>query len=562
MSVDPLGATLGILGLAGTVLDLMQYGFVAKDREELVRLQADKLRMESALFHLWTENVFLNRSRDQPDDQVQVFSPMFCGVIEGILEKIRSLFSESQRLFAEDNGSTLVPLTGVQIGQGSNSSTRLYQYLSRQGVRPQNPIRWAVRDAQKFDQLVTDIAYFRQGLWSMLPPDQERLKAQILIQSIPNQGLVTDINVRSIENLAQPAQQSSTIDTNILELVPSTLRLRQQISHPGTQKRLIRDAKYKHPMPRSMKRWATEISSEMFDLSGQQILVEWISFGQEANVSEAELDVIEFSNLLYCLEVHPNVHFARCLGYVKDYHIDGLRFGLVLHLPVLQNPSQHLTLHEAITSVKRPLPELGCRFTLALSLAQSVFQLLSSGWFHKGICSHNVLLDPLAKAKGSDYINDLTGSVLVGFEFSRLNQRSKPSRRHIETQGWDLYRHPQAVSSKWYSEEYLQRGYMAEYDIYSLGVILAELGLWRTAESLESSAKSRQSVASSPWTDEDFAPDLLRRIQSELPGLVGIRFTEVVKWCLSVEPIDAVSVAERLTEMEEYVLAELTRLTR
>src|SRR6478736_8029882 len=80
MSIDPLGATLGVLGLAGTVLDLMQYGFVAKDREDEVRVQTDKLRLESVLFHLWTEDVFLNRSWDQPHDQVKVFLPRFCKI--------------------------------------------------------------------------------------------------------------------------------------------------------------------------------------------------------------------------------------------------------------------------------------------------------------------------------------------------------------------------------------------------------------------------------------------------------------------------------------------------
>ncbi|EXK79147.1 hypothetical protein FOQG_16222 [Fusarium oxysporum f. sp. raphani 54005] len=145
MPIDPLGTTLGVLGLAGTVLDLMQYGFVAEDREDQVRLHADKLRMESVLFHLWAENVFLNRSWNQPDDQVQVFSPDFCDIIKGILQKMESLFHESQTLFEEDSSSTLVPLTGIDVGQNANAPTRLFQCLSRQGVRRPNPIKWAVR---------------------------------------------------------------------------------------------------------------------------------------------------------------------------------------------------------------------------------------------------------------------------------------------------------------------------------------------------------------------------------------------------------------------------------
>ncbi|KAH7490908.1 hypothetical protein FOMA001_g2412 [Fusarium oxysporum f. sp. matthiolae] len=571
MSIDPLGATLGVLGLAGTVLDLMQYGFVAKDREDEVRVQTDKLRLESVLFHLWTEDVFLNRSWDQPHDQVKVFSPRFCKIVEDILRDIESLFKESQKFFSEDRSNNLVPLTGIDIGQPTNTATRLFQCLSRQGIHSSNPVKWAIRDAQKLDQIINDISYFRQALWAMLTPNQERLKSQVLIQSLPNQGLVTTTNSRSIENLAQTINEQNTSGAAVMELLPTTLRLRQHISSgPGAQKPLIVDAEYQEAIPKSMERWATKLKSEMFSIPWREALVEWISFGQEAIPSKSESDVAELSDLLSCLRGHPNIHLARCLGYVKDYHVDGLRFGLILHLPALHDLSRHTTLHKAIESVSRPQPELDCRFRLALSLSQSIFQLLCSGWFHKGICSHNVLLNPLAKAQGQDYVDDLTGSTLVGFEFARLNHPSKPSRKPCKTQGWDLFRHPRAVSSRWTSEEYLQRGYVIEYDIYSLGVMLAELGLWRTAYSLERSAREKVEHPRSPdgkllptagvWKDEDFAPDLLRRIKCELPGLVGKRFTKVVQWCLSVQPTDRVSQAERLAEMEEKVLAELGKV--
>ncbi|RKK22641.1 hypothetical protein BFJ66_g7855 [Fusarium oxysporum f. sp. cepae] len=100
--------------------------------------------------------------------------------------------------------------------------------------------------------------------------------------------------------------------------------------------------------------------------------------------------------------------------------------------------------------------------------------------------------------------------------------------------------------------------------------MLAELGLWRTAYSLERSAREKVEHPRSPdgkllptagvWKDEDFAPDLLRRIKCELPGLVGKRFTKVVQWCLSAQPTDRFSQAERLAEMEEKVLAELGKV--
>lgn len=72
----------------------------------------------------------------------------------------------------------------------------------------------------------------------MVATDQERL-IQILIQSLPGQGLVTNTNSHLNMSSVQSAQHLRTIEATILQLLPPDLRCDNRLfiqEHPGNSR--------------------------------------------------------------------------------------------------------------------------------------------------------------------------------------------------------------------------------------------------------------------------------------------------------------------------------------
>lgn len=129
-----------------------------------------------------------------------------------------------------------------------------------------------------------------------------------------------------------------------------------------------------------------------------------------------------------------------------------------------------LSLREAILSSKRGKPTLGQRFAIAKIIVQALLKWHTSGWVHQSIASHNIVF--LCK-EGSASV-DFTKPFLCGFEYTRVvgfqsNERH-PGHRKSE---YDLYRHPDRQGDS-------MQTHKKEHDIYSLGLLLLEIGLWDT----------------------------------------------------------------------------------
>ncbi|KAK6538139.1 hypothetical protein TWF694_011021 [Orbilia ellipsospora] len=53
MAIDPVGATLGVLGLIGTCLEVMYFGFAVVDHADDLRVQRMKLRLQAEKIQIW-----------------------------------------------------------------------------------------------------------------------------------------------------------------------------------------------------------------------------------------------------------------------------------------------------------------------------------------------------------------------------------------------------------------------------------------------------------------------------------------------------------------------------
>lgn len=116
-------------------------------------------------------------------------------------------------------------------------------------------------------------------------------------------------------------------------------------------------------------------------------------------------------------------------------------------------------------------PSLNSRFRLAGLLATSVLELHNVSWLHKNLNSYNLLF----------FVNEhgdvsFTEPYITGFDFSRPD---KPGQKSLSTRPspLDIYRHPDIRKVTPSSKE--PQSYERKYDVYSLGLILYEIALWK-----------------------------------------------------------------------------------
>jgi Prion-inhibition and propagation len=234
--------------------------------------------------------------------------------------------------------------------------------------------------------------------------------------------------------------------------------------------------------------------------------------------SFVENRISKMAKLLRDQEKPPEFRVPDCLGYVRD--LKQCRLGFVFTLDATSAPSLPISLFELISS--RPKPSLTTRIKIASLISSSIWYLHSTQWLHKGLRSENIVFQSL-KAFSTPL------PLLCGFDYSRpVNVNQTTTEQPLENPLHDLYRHP---GTQFYSPRDGRHGFRRLYDIYSLGVILAEIGLWRPVHAiLHFDLSQRIKTAMVKGAREE----LLRHDRLEtLVSEAGAVFASVVKACLS-----------------------------
>lgn len=181
-----------------------------------------------------------------------------------------------------------------------------------------------------------------------------------------------------------------------------------------------------------------------------------------------------------------------CIGLVQDR--DNLRFGLLFKMPLDADVKVGpITLHrylwrDQLDGKPIPFPTLGDRIKLAHTLACSLAEMHMAGILHKNFHSGNILFFPARFTGAVSARKPYVG----GFEVSRPEQDQNLSISQGST-GFDRYRHPELRDAS-----NLLQGRPSssrKYDIYGLGLILLEIGIWGPLEKVISANMSSAAVA-------------------------------------------------------------------
>jgi hypothetical protein len=138
---------------------------------------------------------------------------------------------------------------------------------------------------------------------------------------------------------------------------------------------------------------------------------------------------------------------------------------------------------------------------------------------------------------------ELDSPYLVGFTEARVDQSSEMSA--LEKGDYDLYRPYQDSASAKSADKTLPKDLYVQHDLYGLGIVLLEIGLWRTVDSL----RGRKGLA-------DLHQKLIPQYVAQLSYRTGNYYRDAVLQCLG-------SVREGADESRmEYVARVVEQLAR
>ena len=165
-------------------------------------------------------------------------------------------------------------------------------------------------------------------------------------------------------------------------------------------------------------------------------------------------------------------------------------------------------------------PSLGDKFRLALGLANSIAQLHMIRWVHESFRSENVLFFPRSESPENSRADSIRYSEpwILGFTFARPESFFSTGPTDFSPSR-DIYRHPERQGDP-------QTPFVKGHDIYSLGVILLEIGLWEPAITLE---KNMFNHAHDSYAVQ---AQLKKHAMKRLEPRMGSKYKNVVLKCL------------------------------
>jgi len=406
-------------------------------------------------------------------------------------------------------------------------------------------VQWVVRDQGRFAELTQQLKTLVDVLFNMLPvPGGPWVGDTITAQTLAD----TLINGAGGNPIGGPQGLPIPHSGEIQQFISAsfTAANREQLESSGSLRPVtpyfsIDAQRLEFPGQNLIKNTAPHLRSwarprQVDPLSGQSfLLVEWREYdlrgGQESRVDwQARVE-----GLVKMLKEKPRSDSFRvfdCLGYFIDNSAP--RFGITFRLPNDYNSGRDpapMSLLEVMADYPKDVPYLGDRFRLAYHLAESVHALHTTGWLHKSICSRNVLLfrknsRPAIPGVAHRPVS-LETPYFTGFALSRPDGPATDSSLTAPIDELATYRHKDVQGL---GGRVIQR-YRAIYDIYSLGIVLLEIGTWQPIRNLY-----RPSAAS----DFDLPKALSQKV---IPGIgvsMGENYMNAVRKCLegSFERLD------------------------
>jgi len=324
-------------------------------------------------------------------------------------------------------------------------------------------LRWAAMGKDQADAIICDIASLVSRLYQLLDSLDREKRIQvddILLRNILSRS-ATASEVEQIQQLliSIPSPNNSALQAaaklkQIRLIIGADTREDEIKTALSKQTRdqmpIITKLKYKKLTYYISDRPLTYEGTEFARYDKRPVLVEW-----KFVKSHIWKDMQQQVQCLAVLLASPSATDCQsllCIGYLpwEDREL----YALVYAIP---GDAEHddwslKTLCDLIAAQRHF--SLGRRFAISRRIAQVVLQLHTAGWLHKSLRSNNIIY---IAPKGA------RPDTAKASEFTQLPDTELNN---------DLYRHPEARGAR-------RERYRKQFDVYALGCILLETGMWQ-----------------------------------------------------------------------------------
>ena len=250
-------------------------------------------------------------------------------------------------------------------------------------------------------------------------------------------------------------------------------------------------------------------------------------------IARALREVRSLVQALHIASREPDkLHVLDCLGLFELPHSVGIIFKLPFEDP---NQFKCQTLNSILLNDRQEnmlSRDLNNRFALATALAWSLSRFHMANWVHKSFTSDNILLfQNMATISGREGGYSWDSPFLVGFELSRPSLAySDPMAYQPVEWKYRAYIHPDRLGNDGSAQSFVR--FTKRHDIYSLGVVLLELGLlcpFTASRFHENPNPSKNLSTRSPaelWHK-------FQKMAKELSRNMGSIYADVTNRCLS-----------------------------
>ena len=251
-----------------------------------------------------------------------------------------------------------------------------------------------------------------------------------------------------------------------------------------------------------------------------RVLIENLTFPLDKDGNLPDILEERFSKIVRLLssQIDPDFRVLHCLRYCSRISETSGQ----LHLISSISDSSHTLTIRTLAGLYRTIksdqrPPLGLRFSMCYQLAESLFLLHSVNWVHRALRSDNVIF--IFSDDDLDRVTLQRSELRIcGFEASRPSTDSSLGP-YDDQLARNVYRHPK----RWGTP---QETFAQVHDVYSLGVILLEIGLWERAEDMISRLRPEERIP------EQVSQHLLRHTNERLAHRCGDVFADAVRKCL------------------------------
>ncbi|OTB20384.1 hypothetical protein K445DRAFT_312833 [Daldinia sp. EC12] len=446
------------------------------------------------------------------DPEVQNHIHLFFEQAIGIIEQAYQLLCRRQAVSstgeADSEGSISRSSTPsanflTPLSHDSDLNLSYTHEISKKSSRTFQRIRWSLLDKKRVEAIVRDFSEVNKRIYDNIELWCLSTSVGVDLQHLKH--LESDTSSRT---LGFDIDAKLQLATSTEENSPWTYEIQQ---NEETRQALL------SVVP-------VESKFGIVQWDSKPMLVEYRSYAPESPVSvDIDTRTKDLVNRLAKLLHQPKGVVFRtpsCWGWARQIHFNRVAF--MFSIPE-GSEAQPRSLYHVLGSGSQP-PALGQRFTLALQLARCISHLQLVKWVHKSFRSENILFFPpkLENSQelpsGSQECLNFSEPWVLGYEFSRPESFFSQGQSD-RSPTLDVYRHPerQGRPTQFFSKI---------HDIYALGVVLLEIGLWQQATSLE---KSGFTKVRDPYA---IKKQLVRNAEKRLASKMGEKYKQAVLKCL------------------------------